>query len=96
MEDKEVALDTADWKSTKRVRYVHEKLWFGPVDQQDYNNIIPTASDLPLSAQVNSTFPFLAMNMHRKPSHTECYLHFKFNHSHNVKREAFHNLDSRV
>jgi hypothetical protein len=42
----EMALDTADHKSAKWLD-VSEALWFGHMDQQDYNNfIISAASDL--------------------------------------------------
>jgi hypothetical protein len=36
--------------------------------------------------------PELAMKVYQKPDHTGCYLHFKSNHPHHVKRQAIHSL----
>jgi hypothetical protein len=49
-----------------------------------------------LGAVVMKSGPKLAMKVSWKPTHAGCYLHFKSNHPHHVKRGVVHSLISRV
>jgi hypothetical protein len=40
--------------------------------------------------------PKLITKVYQKPTHTGCYLHFKSNHPHHVKRGAVHSLINRA
>jgi hypothetical protein len=72
----------------------------------DLNSFRPTIK-FTVKMEVNNTLPFLdvlvmkrgpnsAKKVYRKPIHTGCYLHFKSNHHHHVKRGVVQNLVSRA
>jgi hypothetical protein len=72
----------------------------GPAKLQQFlhhlNSVRPTIK-FTMEVEANDTLPFLevlvmkwgpklTMKVSQKPTHTDCYLHFKSNHSHHVTR----------
>jgi hypothetical protein len=78
----------------------------GPPKLQQFldqiNNVRPTIK-FTIEVEANNTLPFLDVlvmkrgqklttKVYRKPTHMGCYLHFKSNHPHHVKRGVVHSL----
>jgi hypothetical protein len=105
----EIALDTADHKLAKWLRYIDDTfvVWpRGSARLQQFlhhlNSIRPTIK-FTMETEANDTLPFfdilvmkrgpkLATTVYQKPTITGCYLHFKPNHPHHVKRGVVHSL----
>jgi hypothetical protein len=108
----EAALDTADHKPTKWLRYVDDTSWFGHMDQQDCSNFFISNSISPttkftMTVEADDTLLFLnvlvmkrgpksAMKVFWKFTHTGHYLHFKSNHPHGMERGVVHSLISQA
>jgi hypothetical protein len=78
----------------------------GPARLQQFlhhlNNVRPTIK-FTMEVEANDTLPFLDVlvmkrdpklttKVYWKPTHTGCYLHFKFNHPHHTKRGVIDSL----
>jgi hypothetical protein len=109
----EIALDTADYKPSKWLRYVDDTfvVWpHGPAKLQEFLhhlNSVRATIKFTMEVEANNTLQFLddlvmkrgpelTTKVHRKPTHTGRYLHFKCNHPHHVKRKVFHSLVNRT
>jgi hypothetical protein len=108
----EIAMDTTDYKHTKWFRYVVTfVVWpHGPTRLQQFlhhlNSLRPTIN-FTMEVEANNTLlfldalvmkrgPKLATRVCRKLTHTGCYLHFKSNHPHHVKRGVVQSLINRA
>jgi hypothetical protein len=108
----EIALDTADYKPAKSLRYVDDTfvVWpYRPEKLQFFhhiNNLRPTIK-FTVEVEANDTLPCLDVlvmkrgpklttKVYRKPTHTGRYLHFKSNHPYHVKRGVVHSLVNRA
>jgi hypothetical protein len=95
----EIALDTADHKPAKWLRYVEDTMvWpHGQARLQKclhhLNRLRPT---IKFTIMVMKWSPKLATKVCQKPTHTVHYLHFKSNHPHHVIREVVHSSISRA
>jgi hypothetical protein len=104
----EMALDTADYKPAKWLRYVNTfMVWpHGTARLQQFlhhlNSIRPTIK-FTMEVEAKDTLPFLdilvmnrgpklATTVYQKSTHTGRYLHFKSNHPHHLKRGVVHSF----
>jgi hypothetical protein len=108
----ETALDTADNKPTKWLRYVDDTfvVWpHGPAKLLQLHHLYSVKPTIKFITEVeaNDTLPFLDVlvmklgpklttEVYQKPTHTGRYLHFKSNHPHHIKRGVVHSLVNRV
>jgi hypothetical protein len=109
----EIALDTADHKPAKWLRYFDNTfmVWpHGPARLQQFlhhlNSFRPTMK-FTIKVEANDTLAFLdalvikrgpklATKVFQQSTHTGCFLHFKFNHPHYVKRGVVHSLITHI
>jgi hypothetical protein len=95
----EIALDTAEHKPVKWLRYIDKTVVFPhrPEGLQKFlyhlNSRRPT---IKFTIMVMKRGPILATKVYQKPTHTGRYLHFKTNHPHHVIRGVIHSLVSRA